>query len=1239
MTQPTSPPVTSHGTLLKDVIDIPLSVHADDFVLQLASGVTTKAAATLSEYVVTDAIAGAFTEALDLVTAATARGDAKGAFIHGSFGAGKSHFMAVLHLLLAGNPTARTLPGLAPVIADRGDLLAQRFLALDYHLLGKESLEHALFEGYLRAIRERHAEAQPPVLHRSGALLLDAANLRTTLGDEAFFAGLGGADDGWGTQSAGWDATSYAVAAALPPGDPEHQRLVADLVDAYFRSYTATGQWLEISEGLRVLTAHAKTLGYDGVVLFLDELVLWLAQHLGDQAFIQREASKVTKLIETEGRLALPLVSFVARQRELKEFLGSGAVGAERESLGDSLQFFEGRFNSITLAAADLPEIAKKRILTPVSPEGEALLSAAVARVQSDGGAARFLMESADGFTGTDFAKVYPFSPALVDAMVALSTLLQRERTALKIMTELLAAGRDELTVDDVIPVGDLFDAVVLGDSKPLARDMELRFAIAAKLYRDRLRPYLLGRYQLTEEAAAVLPRHHAFRTEDRLLKTLLVAEIAPGAASLKNLTPAKLAALNYGSVKGFVPGMEAQQVMTFARAWNSEFSEVTVGEGSSPVLGVQLSGIDYDSVLDRVRGEDNKANRRRVLKGILEAELGVTGTGALTEATVPHVWRGRRSDAEIVFGNVRDSSKLGDQAFTPDGSGWRVVVDFPFDDDDRRSPADDVARVEGLLTGGADATTVVWIPHFLSAGLQDKLGTLVVLEHLLTGDHFDLNADNLPPGDREPARRTLEAQREALRNEVRGALVQAYGLETPGDSIGEQVAAGSTFRALTRGLEIQTPGVTSLKEGLAQVLDQALAFSYPNHPTIDDGRREVRPADLSAVLELVRRAREGGGRLEGIDRARLATTRRLVDGLGLGTLRENVLVVDAGTFRWHDRFQQWAGAGSEISVRTLREALAEYGLAPEVEALLILTWAAIEDRDVVTYGEVETAAAIGRLRSDAVLREPVLPGEDAWRAALARAKALFGVGGNEHHLSSAALQRVVLALRQAAKSRWQAASSLVDVLTDHAALLDLEGPSGRLHTARRALDLCTAIAGESDAVVTIDLVATFDLGEEPAVVARSLATAGDVAGRVQGANWQVLGELPRLLPEGAAVLARLREAARAQELHAAIGPALTEATSATANLLVARRPVEPTPVAPEPAAPFSPSPAPATPAAGFTQTWPETPVIPAPEGGPAVVDGGERRVSSAEELDQLRALLAQEWQRGRTLRVTWSWE
>ncbi len=55
----------------------------------------------------------------------------------------------------------------------------------------------------------------------------------------------------------------------------------------------------------------------DAVVLFLDELILWLASHSAEPAFVSREGQKLAKLVEAEitDRPA-PLISFVARQRD-----------------------------------------------------------------------------------------------------------------------------------------------------------------------------------------------------------------------------------------------------------------------------------------------------------------------------------------------------------------------------------------------------------------------------------------------------------------------------------------------------------------------------------------------------------------------------------------------------------------------------------------------------------------------------------------------------------------------------------------------------------------------------------------------------------------------------------------------------------------------------------------------------------------------------------------------------------
>ena len=122
--------------------------------LRLTDSVEPDAVArTVDEYVVTPALAEAFDTALGLVAEALTSGVSRGAFLTGSFGSGKSHFMAVLHALLRHNPAARAKAELQPVIARHDDvLLDKKVLPLAFHLLGAESLEQALFRGYVRQI-------------------------------------------------------------------------------------------------------------------------------------------------------------------------------------------------------------------------------------------------------------------------------------------------------------------------------------------------------------------------------------------------------------------------------------------------------------------------------------------------------------------------------------------------------------------------------------------------------------------------------------------------------------------------------------------------------------------------------------------------------------------------------------------------------------------------------------------------------------------------------------------------------------------------------------------------------------------------------------------------------------------------------------------------------------------------------------------------------------------------------
>ncbi|MBM4012828.1 MAG: hypothetical protein FJ286_15930 [Planctomycetes bacterium] len=226
--------------LLAELIDIPESVQRDDFVLKLTNGVSDEAAAkTLSSYVVTPELAGKFDEALGFLKAALETGLSKATFLHGSFGSGKSHFMAVLHRIMQGDPTARGLPKLAGVIPKHTAWLANRkFLLVPYYMIGKKDVASAILGGYVDTIREHHPEAPLPGVYLGATLFEDAKRLRQQFGDEAFFTNLNRQDaGGWGKYEKKWDAASFEAGLSAAPGSDQRSQLISALIRNFFTSY------------------------------------------------------------------------------------------------------------------------------------------------------------------------------------------------------------------------------------------------------------------------------------------------------------------------------------------------------------------------------------------------------------------------------------------------------------------------------------------------------------------------------------------------------------------------------------------------------------------------------------------------------------------------------------------------------------------------------------------------------------------------------------------------------------------------------------------------------------------------------------------------------------------------------------------------------------------------------------------------------------------------------------------
>src|SRR5436190_4527147 len=538
-------------TPIKDLITLPEHVHRGDFVLRLTEGVE-KPVDTLRDYVVTPQLVECFDDALRFIKGALDAKSSKAAYLHGSFGSGKSHFMAVLHLLLLNDAGARGIPELAPVVARHTTSTeSRRFLLVPYHMIGATSMESAILGHYVEHVRRLHPDAPLPGVFKADGLFADADRLRTQIGDEAFFRQLNArvaASVGWGTVAEGWTETSFQAARRAGPGDERRTRLVGELVQTFFASYgeVVRGQdeaYVSLDIGLAAISHHAKGLGYDAVVLFLDELILWLASHAAEPAFVSREGQKLAQLVEAQhADRPIPIVSFVARQRDLRELIGEHVTGAQDLAFADVLNWWEARFHTITLEDRNLPAIAERRVLKPKSEAARQQMddafrqTTAVRQEVMD----TLLTSTADRQM---FRQVYPFSPALVQALVAVSSVLQRERTALKVMVQLLVDQRETLQLGDLVPVGDLFDVIAEGD-EAFSEAMRVHFDNARRLHTRKLLPMLQQEHGLSADEAKAMPRSDAqaqrFRADDRILKTLLLAALVPEVEALKALTPAR---------------------------------------------------------------------------------------------------------------------------------------------------------------------------------------------------------------------------------------------------------------------------------------------------------------------------------------------------------------------------------------------------------------------------------------------------------------------------------------------------------------------------------------------------------------------------------------------------------------------------------------------------------------------------------------------------------------------------
>lgn len=986
-------PTTS--TKLRDLFDLPDRVNPGDFVLKL-SDVVDHPAEALKDYVVTDQLAKCFDDALGLVESAVSSGESKATYLHGSFGAGKSHFMAVLYLLLQSNTAARSLEKLAPVITKHNRWTqGKKFLLVPYHMIGATSVEERVLGGYYDLVTKLHPDHPPAGMFPSDALVDNARTLREQMGDELFFDKLsGGATGEWGEMERDdWDATSFETAARAGGLSVERGRLLDALVRTLFPAARQTAGFVSLDDGLLVMSRHAKSLGYDGVILFLDELILWLANQSGDTAFISREAPKLVKLVESgTGRRALPIISFIARQRKLSELLGEHTLGAEKMAFEDALSHFQGRFSEIKLEDRNLAAIAQHRILRPKNETARLQIKQAFEKVKREPESVRDVLLTSES-TIEEFEQLYPFSPALVKSLVVVSSALQRERTALKIMMQLMVENKDTLTLGELVPVGALFGAISEGH-EAFSKQLGQQFEKARKLWEQKLRPALLRSAGLTEDQLQTLPidspQLRRFRTDERIIGTLVLSALAPEAETLRALNPRRLASLNYGTIKSPIPGNEAQVVEQRCRQWAAEVGQPKIsGSGPDPIISLQLSGVDTAEIIANAQHEDNSGNRLQKIRQLLFEELGLDYENTFQ---IQHevTWRGTTREAEIRFANVWEAD---DSTLRSDGDTWRVVIDFPFDRD-HHTVFHDLERLERFRSSGVRSKTITWLPWFLSDRLQVQLGRFVVLDHLLSNDdRLRQYSSHLSQAGRAEAKTELINHRDQLREQLKRALRMAYGVMNPELGVLDEslrLEKDQQFQSLDATIAIRPPAAANLRDALDNLIEQGLDGQYPAHPKFTT---KPTTAVIQLGFEKIKEALQNPDSRIAIERADRAKLFPLLDLLEIAHVGEQFLAVKTV---WFDRFDPREAQlpTKAATVSQLRQWINEptpMGLPEPLENLVILTYARQANRMLKQQG-IPAPESLVSLRNDIILERQELPDQKVWDVTCERASHFFGV-------------------------------------------------------------------------------------------------------------------------------------------------------------------------------------------------------------------------------------------------------
>ncbi len=809
---------------IKDAYELPAAedIRAMGFVIklrELAAG-SDELKRLVGDYVVTPAVAQDLPVVLDKMKQVYERGEEYGRFIHGSFGSGKSHFMTMLSLLLESSPEAwakdhAAFQAMRPRHQDW--ISGAHLLVVRIHMLsvkGKGTgLDRAVYDGFNEALRRR-GKAPFEFLHVDG--VLDEARREAQQYGDVFWKNLA---------NAGVVASKDDFEAVAKASLKQREALARAYLGYKGRDAGSAGIDPRWADGLHAMTAHAKAQGFGGVVLMIDEFLLWLGEKSG-QEFVAAINELNVMVDHNTGQRAVPLFVFVARQKDIREFFPDLV---EEAKIHEQLDHHAQRFEITKLQDIELRHIVKERVLRPRAREA---IAAATARLRQDHEKVLPGLLNNPEVDLKYLQDVYPFHPALIEMLIDVTALMQRERSALRLLYELLVIHNPNLPLGEFLPVGSAFDAIFPPGGVEASKKIDTLQDIHRQYY-DRLRPAMK---QMATTASDAEPfdakRGHAL---DQLVKTVLLAEVSPRLKG-KGLTVERLVQLNSVDVEGETYRGRLRVAAADLVSLSNLVPDLQVSStDKTAIVRYVLGGVSLSEVLARARSKVDNVNKRfDVFYKALKQALGVAGKrgfddGDVNRGDLEVKWRNTRRKGVLRIANVRE---LTHEDFDAPEAGFTILVDYPWDlpghsvEEDRQK-AMTVRRARG------NRYTVCWLPRHLAPAEIAIMTDLAAVRFLQSKEGQEEMLDTLAPVDRTRLVDQAHSREKLLAEQLDTLLTEVYVKH------GEWFAMISDVNA--------KPSLETLAENLKHIAGLLMDRRYPQHPSF---LTEPKKADLARLLE-----------------------------------------------------------------------------------------------------------------------------------------------------------------------------------------------------------------------------------------------------------------------------------------------------------------------------------------------------------------------------------------------------